>query len=101
MRFVYVFSLMFPAIFGLAALMYFAARAIYYHRVCRHDIYVKSGEDISALAECLHSLPCVERIVIVSSGDEWDSEAARISKIYGNVIFTDKENVQNGRLFGK
>lgn len=91
MQFLYVFSLIFLSVFGLAVLLLLGARAIASHGAVRHDVYVRSGEDIGGLVESVRRSPYVGRVVILAAGNEWDEEAERISQIYGNVFFLNKE----------
>ena len=87
MQFLYVFSLMFLSIFGLAVLVKLAAYAVMTRGMRRHDVYVRSGEDISGFVEHVRRSPGVNRVVILSSGDENDEEARRLAQKYCNVYF--------------
>lgn len=87
MQFLYVFSLMFLSIFGLAVLVKLAEYAVMTRGMRRHDVYVRSGEDISGFVEHVRRSPGVNRVVILSSGDENDEEARRLAQKYSNVYF--------------
>lgn len=87
MQFLYVFSLMFLSIFGLAVLVKLAAYAVMTRGMRRHDVYVRSGEDISGFVEHVRRSPGVNRVVILSAGDENDKEARRLAQKYSNVYF--------------
>lgn len=87
MQFLYVFSLMFLSIFGLAVLMKLLAYALMSRGMRRHDVYVRSGEDIGGFVEHMRRSPGVSRVVILSSGGEYDEEAQRLAQKYGNVYF--------------
>ena len=82
MQFLYVFSLMFLSIFGLAVLVKLAAYAVMTSGMRRHDVYVRSG-----FVEHVRRSPGVNRVVILSSGDENDEEARRLAQKYSNVYF--------------
>ena len=87
MDFLYVFSLMFLLIFGLAVLVKLIALAVLSGGAKKHDVYVRSGEDIGAFVESMRANPHVRRVVILSAGSEWDKEAEQLAERYGNVCF--------------
>ncbi len=91
MQFLYVFSLMFLSIFGLAMLIRAAACALMSHGLRRHDVYVLSGEDIGGFVEQMRRSPLVARVVVISAGNEWDEEARRLAGKYGNVLYIKTE----------
>lgn len=90
MQFVYIFSLMFLSIFGLAVLIKLVAWTLLTRGVCRHDVYVRCGEDISGFVESVRKDPHVSRVVILSAGNEWDKDAEQLAARYGNVHFIKK-----------
>lgn len=91
MQFLYVFSLMFLSIFGLTMLIKLAAWALLSRSSCRHDVYVRAGEDLDCLVEQVRRCPHIGRVVIVSSGNEWDEEAQTLSRKYKDVVFVRSE----------
>ncbi len=91
MQFLYVFSLMFLSIFGLTMLIKLAVWALLSRSSCRHDVYVRAGEDIDCLVEQVRRCPHICRVVILSGGNEWDEEAQRLSRKYRNVVFIRSE----------
>ena len=91
MQFLYVFSLMFLSIFGLAVLVKLAAYAVMTRGMRRHDVYVRSGEDIGGFVEHMRRSPLVARVVVLSAGNEYDEEAQRLAEKYGNVFFVKTE----------
>lgn len=86
MDFLYVFSLMFLSIFGLTMLIKLLVWRVLSAGV-RHDIYVRSGEDISGFVESARRCPRIGRIVIIAAGNEWDEEAERLARKYSGVVF--------------
>lgn len=90
MQFLYVFSLIFLSVFGLAVLILLGVRAFLHHGAHRHDVYVRSGEDIGGLVESVRRSPYVGRVIILSAGNDWDEEAERVSQRYTNVFFLTK-----------
>lgn len=91
MEFLYVFSLMFLSIFGLTMLIKIAVCALLSRDLHRHDMYVRSGEDIGGFVEHMRRSPLVARIVVLSAGNEYDEEAQRLAEKYGNVFFVKTE----------
>ena len=87
MQFLYVFSLMFLSIFGLAVLVKLAAYAVMTRGMRRHDVYVRSGEDIGGFVEHMRRDPRVARVVVLSAGNDSDKEAQLLAEKYGNVFF--------------
>lgn len=91
MEFLYVFSLMFLSIFGLTMLIKIAVCALLSRNLHRHDVYVRSGEDIGGFVEHMRRSPMVARVVVLSAGNEYDEEAQRLAEKYGNVFFVKTE----------
>lgn len=91
MEFLYVFSLMFLSIFGLTMLIKIAVCALLSRDLHRHDVYVRSGEDIGGFVEHMRRSPLVARVVVISAGNEYDEEAQRLAEKYGNVFFVKTE----------
>ncbi len=91
MQFIYVFSLMFLSIFGLAVLIKLIAWAILSKGAHRHDVYVRSGEDIGGFVESVRRDPHVARVVILSAGNDWDKESRRLAERYSNVHFLNQD----------
>ncbi len=91
MEFLYVFSLMFLSIFGLTMLIKIAVCALLSRNLHRHDVYVRSGEDIGGFVEHMRRSPLVARVVVLSAGNEYDEEAQRLAEKYGNVFFVKTE----------
>lgn len=91
MEFLYVFSLMFLSIFGLTMLIKIAVCALLSRDLHRHDVYVRSGEDIGGFVEHMCRSPLVARVVVLSAGNEYDEEAQRLAEKYGNVFFVKTE----------
>ena len=91
MEFLYVFSLMFLSIFGLTMLIKIAVCALLSRDLHRHDVYVRSGEDIGGFVEHMRRSPLVARVVVLSAGNEYDEEAQRLAAKYGNVFFLKTE----------
>lgn len=91
MEFLYVFSLMFLSIFGLTMLIKIAVCALLSRDLHRHDMYVRSGEDIGGFVEHMRRSPLVARVVVLSAGNEYDEEAQRLAEKYGNVFFVKTE----------
>lgn len=91
MEFLYVFSLMFLSIFGLTMLIKTAVCALLSRDLHRHDVYVRSGEDIGGFVEHMRRSPMVARVVVLSAGNEYDEEAQRLAEKYGNVFFVKTE----------
>ncbi len=87
MEFLYVFSLMFLSIFGLTMLIKLAVCALFSRDLHRHDVYVRSGEDIGGFVEHMRRDPRVARVVVLSAGNDSDKEAQRLAEKYGNVFF--------------
>ena len=91
MEFLYVFSLMFLSIFGLTMLIKIAVCALLSRDLHRHDVYVRSGEDIGGFVEHMRRSALVARVVVLSAGNEYDEEAQRLAEKYGNVFFVKTE----------
>lgn len=91
MEFLYVFSLMFLSIFGLTMLIKIAVCALLSRDLHRHDVYVRSGEDIGGFVEHMRRSPLVARVVVLSAGNEYDEDAQRLAEKYGNVFFVKTE----------
>ena len=91
MQYLYVFSLMFLSIFGLTMLIKVAVFALMSRDVRRHEIYVRSGEDMTGFVEHIRISPRVSRVVILSSGNECDEEAQQLAEKYSNVFFIKTE----------
>ena len=91
MEFLYVFSLMFLSRFGLTMLIKIAVCALLSRNLHRHDVYVRSGEDIGGFVEHMRRSPLVARVVVLSAGNEYDEEAQRLAEKYGNVFFVKTE----------
>lgn len=91
MEFLYVFSLMFLSIFGLTMLIKIAVCALLSRDLHRHDVYVRSGENIGGFVEHMRRSPLVARVVVLSAGNEYDEEAQRLAEKYGNVFFVKTE----------
>ena len=87
MEFLYVFSIMFLLIFGLTVLVKLIAWALLARGAVRHDVFVRSGEDLDGFVGSVRKDPHVRRVVILSAGNEWDEDARRLSEKYGNVSF--------------
>ena len=87
MEFLYVFSLMFLSIFGLTMLIKTAVCALLSRDLHRHDMYVRSGEDIGGFVEHMRRSPLVARVVVLSAGNEYDEAAQRLAEKYGTVFF--------------
>lgn len=87
MEFLYVFAIMFLMIFGLAVLVKLIAWAVLTRGAVKHDVFVRSGEDIDGFVESARRNPHVRRVVILAAGNEWDEDARRLAGKYGNVSF--------------
>lgn len=91
MQFLYIFSLMFLSIFGLTMVIRLAACAFLSRDLKRHDVYVRSGEDIGSIVEELRKSPRIGRVVIIPAGGEHDEEARRLAERFGNVSIKETE----------
>ena len=91
MQFLYVFSLMFLSIFGLTMLIRLAVCAFLSHDLRRHDVYVRSGEDIGSVVEELRRNPRVGRVFILPDGGVFSDEARQLAEKYGNVSIKETE----------
>lgn len=87
MEFLYVFSIMFLLIFGLTVLVKLIAWAVLTRCSVKHDVFVRSGEDLDGFVASVRRDPHVRRVVILSAGNEWDEDAVRLAEKYGNVSF--------------
>ena len=84
MEFLYVFSIMFLLIFGLTVLVKLIAWAVLTRCSVKHDVFVRSGEDLNGFVASVRRDPHVRRVVILSAGNE---DAVRLAEKYGNVSF--------------
>lgn len=87
MEFLYVFLLMFLLIFGLAVLVKLIAWAVLSGGAVKHDVFVRSGEDLEGFVSSVRKDPHVRRVVILAAGNKWDEDAKRLAERYGNVSF--------------
>ena len=87
MEFLYVFSIMFLLMFGLTVLVKLIAWAELPRCSVKHDVFVRSGEDLDGFVASVRRDPHVRRVVILSAGNEWDEDAVRLAEMYGNVSF--------------
>lgn len=70
MQFLYVFSLMFLSIFGLAVLIHLLFKALMDGSSRKFDIYVREDENIEELLANIGKNPNIGRVcVIVNKGD--------------------------------
>lgn len=83
MRFVYVFALMFLAIFGLASLISALYRALVEGAARKFDVYVKKSEHLPELLENLKNNPNIGRVFVFSdSPDSLDSAVELSDKAF-------------------
>lgn len=83
MQFLYVFSLMFISIFGLAMLIHLLIKALLDSSSREFEIYVKNDENIEEFLESAHKSPFIGRVYIIV--DENGGLAERLSKKYSDV----------------
>ena len=69
MEFLYVFSIMFLLIFGLTVLVKLIAWAVLTRCSVKHDVFVRSGEDLDGFVASVRRDPHVRRVVILSAGE--------------------------------
>ena len=69
MEFLYVFSIMFLLIFGLTVLVKLIAWAVLTRCSVKHDVFVRSGEDLDGFVASVRRDPHVRRVVILSAGN--------------------------------
>ncbi len=95
MRFVYVFALMFLAIFGLASLISALYRALVDGAARKFDVYVQKNEYLPELSESLKNNPNIGRVFVLSdNSDSSDSleNAVDLSEICRDKAFFDLSN---------
>jgi len=83
MQFIYVFGLMFLAIFGAAMLAELFWKALFRSSLRSVDVYVKPSEDLSEFVEQARKSGFVGEINIV--GGEENEQARALAERYDNV----------------
>ena len=90
MQFLYVFSLMFLSIFGLAVLIHLLIGALTEGSSKKFEIYVRNDENIEELLKNLGKNPNIGRVCIIVNKD--DGSLERLSEKYGDVkVIGDSE----------
>ena len=88
MQFVYVFSLMFISIFGLAVLLHLIWSALVDGATRKFEIYVRNDENIEELLENIGKNPNIGRVCIIT--DRVDDDILRLSEKYEDVKIIGK-----------
>ena len=83
MQFLYVFGLMFLAIFGAAMLAEIFCKAIFRSSLRSFDIYVKPSEDLAEFIEHARKSDIIGEINIIDG--EADEQAVLLAEKYDNV----------------
>ena len=83
MQLLYVFGLMFLAIFGAAMLAEIFCKAIFRSSLRSFDIYVKPSEDLAEFIEHARKSEIIGEINIIDG--EADEQAALLAEKYDNV----------------
>ncbi len=100
MRFLYVFSLMFLSIFGLAVLIRLFVRALTDGASRKFEIYVRYDENIEELLANISRNPNIGRVYIIAGRD--GGEAERAAGKYSDVKIvgdTENENDETGKCY--
>lgn len=84
MQFLYVFSLMFLSIFGLAVLIHSLFKALSDSSSRKFEIYVKQDENIVELLENLGKNPNIGRVCVIVNKDSRGME--KLTEKYADVI---------------
>lgn len=91
MRFLYVFSLMFLSIFGLAVLIHLFIKALTDGASRKFEVYVRYDENIEELLANISRNPNIGRVYVIAGSDGGNAE--RAAGKYSDVkIIKDAEN---------
>lgn len=85
MQFLYVFTMMFLSIFGLAVLLKLLVGALLDGSQRRFEVYVRDQEDIEEFLENAKKSAFIGRIIVIT--DKTGGELRRISEKYADVGF--------------
>ena len=87
MQFLYVFSLMFLSIFGLAVLIHLLFKALMDGSSRKFEIYVREDENIEELLANIGKNPNIGRVCVIVNNDDRGLE--RLADKYADVKIVD------------